>query len=112
MFTVMTIALIAIALVAPVVLIGVWRLRRPKPIDRAEKEYWKLHADSGHRLATADMSGMSDCDDSEAIARRPVANVRIRSSVGLDNDWRNPASSPGLTAQPQEVNRNLVQSGS
>ncbi len=39
----MTIALIAIALAALVVLVGVWRSRRPKPIDRAEKEYWKMH---------------------------------------------------------------------
>ncbi len=39
----MTIALIAIAFAALAVLVGVWRLRRPKPIDRAEKEYWKIH---------------------------------------------------------------------
>jgi len=39
----MNIALIAIALAALAVLIGVWRLRRAKPIDRAEKEYWKIH---------------------------------------------------------------------
>ncbi len=43
MFKIMTIALIAIALVALVVLFGVWPLRRPKPISRAEKEYWKIH---------------------------------------------------------------------
>jgi hypothetical protein len=39
----MTIALIAIAFAALVVLVGVWRLRRPKSVDRAEKEYWKIH---------------------------------------------------------------------
>ena len=38
-----TIALIAIALVALVVLVGVWRLRIPKPIDRTEKEYREIH---------------------------------------------------------------------
>ena len=40
----MTIALIAIALVALVVLVGVWRLRSPKPIDRTEKEYWEIQS--------------------------------------------------------------------
>lgn len=39
----MTIALIAIAFAALVVLAGVWRLRRPKAIDRAEKKYWEIH---------------------------------------------------------------------
>jgi hypothetical protein len=42
----MIIALIAIALAALVVLVGAWRLRRPKPIDRAEKEYWEKHGDT------------------------------------------------------------------
>ena len=39
----MTIALIAIAFAALAVLVGVWRLRRPKPIDRTEKQYWEIH---------------------------------------------------------------------
>ena len=41
-FTLMSIALIAVAFVA-LVLVGVWRLRRPKPVDRAEKQYWEIH---------------------------------------------------------------------
>jgi len=42
-FPIRTIALITIALVALVVLVGVWRLRIPKPIDRTEKEYREIH---------------------------------------------------------------------
>jgi len=39
----MTIALIPVALGALVVLVGVWRSRKPKKTDSAEKQYRKIH---------------------------------------------------------------------